>query len=181
MSRITPKLAGLLAAMLLVPTPGPAQTAAPSTPPPGWDALIRCAQLDRSSDELSCFREAMRAAGYQPNPQVAQAQKRKAFGLLPLPHRKKEEKAAPGAPPAPSEEEEAEDTIQMTVSEVALMPPMSKLLIITNDGEVWEQLDTEAINPRPHAGDTFMIRRTRFGGYFCRFGKVQSMRCQRTH
>ena len=156
--------------------------------PPSWSTLVRCAQMPDAAQELACYREAMRAAGYAPPAEAAQARKRRGFGLKP-PHL-----SLPGSAARPAEAQaqadgraqatapaEPETVVTVELAQVALIPPSNKLLLVTTDGAVWEQLDSESIAPRPRKGDSMTVRQTRFGGYFCRFGRAQAVRCERTH
>jgi hypothetical protein len=176
--------------------------------PPAWDTLVRCAEMTDPVEELACYRSAMRAAGYAPSVASAE-QRRKKFGLsMPNPtnllRRAPKEKASPPvqtaaqeaapktkAPSQPKNEADSklaavapsddENLITVTLAEVATLPPANKLLIVTNDGAVWEQTDSEPVRPFPKSGQTMQIRRTSFGGYFCRFDKNNSVRCIRKH
>jgi len=167
--------------------------------PPPWNTLVRCAQMPDAVQELACYREAMRAAGYVPPAKAVEERRRRGFGLRP-PHLSLPRAAAPAEPQSqgkpPSEakaqskaeskaqrqpEAEPEDVVAVELAQVALIPPANKLLLVTVDGAVWEQLDSETVTPRPRRGDAMTIRQTRFGGYFCRFGKGQAVRCERTH
>jgi hypothetical protein len=99
---------------------------------------------------------------------------------------KREKPPKPAKPPKagkgePAEEGEAENRITVQLAQVALIPPANKLLLVTTDGAVWEQLDSDPVNPRPKPGSSMTVRRTGFGGYFCRFDKNNSVRCQQTH
>ncbi len=190
--------AAALAAVVSLGAPGSARaqvaTAQPSGPPPSWEALIHCAESGDPDAELLCYRAALRAAGYARNPQAAAAERRKHFGLaIPsinlLKHGKKEQPAptsqaaAPGAAPAPAEAESEADQTEVTVEleELALIPPAGKLLLITTDGGIWEQIDNERVVPQPKKGQSFKIRRTRFGGFFCQFDRTTAVRCVRKH
>ncbi len=157
--------------------------------PPSWDSLVKCAEMSDPADELACYRAAMRAQGYKPNVQAVETQRRKLFGLsLPSvnlaqrePKGDKPASAAAGqAAGAPEAEETSGDRVDVVLAQVAMIPPNNRLLLITSDGAIWEQTDTEVVNPRPKAGDRLNIRRTNFGGYFCRFSRVNSVRCRRT-
>jgi hypothetical protein len=158
--------------------------------PPSWDTLVRCANMTDSDKELECYRAAMKAAGYRRNPEVVEAQKKKTFGLnLPGAGGGKPEKTpkvhenAKAAPPAgaPSAGQEAEnaDRIVVEIVEVAYTRPLNQLLIVTKDGGVWKQIDTIPLNFTPRAGQSMEVRKTAFGGYFCRFDRTNAVRCER--
>ncbi len=164
----------------------------PNGPPPGWGALMRCAAMSDGDAELSCYRAAMKDAGFVAGPSVAAAEHRRRFGLampsLNLLKHAPKERAAAAAKAGRSAQvgdqavaEVDEDLLTVEIDEVSLIPPWNKLLLVTTDGAVWVQLDTESVNPRPKKGQTIQIRRTRFGGYFCKFDRVTAVRCNRTH
>ena len=88
-------------------------------------------------------------------------------------------KAKPEA--AASEAVEDGDRITVQLAQVALIPPAKKLLLVTADGAIWEQLDSEPVHPTPKPGESMQIRRNSFGGYFCKFDKYTSVRCERKH
>jgi hypothetical protein len=191
--------AGALAAGLWLCAQTGAQAQAPGNPagpPPSWDSLIPCAQKSDPKEGFACYQAAMRAAGYAPNAEVVEADKRRKFGLnLPTPFKHSGEKPkqvaraegkaqpapAPSSPQAaaPAEEDQAQVSVQL--SQVALIPPQNRLLLVTQEGAIWEQTDDEAVSPRPKPGQTIRIEQNRFGGYFCRFDKFTKVRCTRTH
>jgi hypothetical protein len=184
-----------------------AQDAPPGVSPPSWQVLKGCADKPSDAEVLACFRAAMREAGYKPSSEVASA-KRRQFGL-PLPTLHKHAKpvqpstevaqaapaagpsepssqAAPAAPrPAPAAEPEASDEdsghITVTLSDVGLIPPLNRLLLVTTDGAVWKQTDDETVSPTPKPGQSFQILKNAFGGYFCKFDKRNMVRCVRSH
>jgi hypothetical protein len=174
-------------------------SAHPQGPPPSWDSLIPCAQKADAKEGFACYQAAMRAAGYAPNPEIAAAEKRRKFGLnLPTPFKhedKSKPKAVAQAGPAskssaaPSAEapaavpaaEEDEARVNVQLSQVALIPPQNRLLLVTEEGAIWEQTDDEPVAPRPRPGQSIQIEQNRFGGYFCRFNKLTKVRCRRTH
>jgi hypothetical protein len=173
-----------------------AQTQAAGTPP-AWDVLVRCAQMGDRDDRLACFDEAMRAAGYAPKPEAVAEARRRLFGLRApqiniLKH--KEEAAAPPAqaaaeapkakhrtrkseaPGAPPREDE--DNVTVTLAKVAVQS-IGRLLMITDEGQIWEQIGDDPIQPLPKAGSAMAIHRGKLGGYFCDVNKYKSIRCTR--
>ena len=168
--------------------------ARPSGPPPSWDSLIPCAQKADPAEGFACYQAAVRAAGYAPNPEVAASERRRRFGMsLPFTHKEKpkavaraERRPQPGQtsasePPAAPEASEDGDKVMVQLSQVAVIPPQNRLLLVTAEGAIWEQTDDEAISPRPRPGQSIQIEHTGFGGYFCRFDKLTKVRCTRTH
>jgi hypothetical protein len=169
------------------------QGARPSGPPPSWDSLIPCAQKSDPKEGFACYQAAMRAAGYAANPEIVAADKRRKFGLnVPTPFKHEPKPAAEkgakaqasagsasAAAPAPPEEEQ--NSVAVKLSQVALIPPQNRLLLVTEEGAIWEQTDSEMVSPRPKPGQSIQIEQNRFGGYFCRFDKLTKVRCTRTH
>ena len=162
---------------------------APSGPPPSWDALIPCAQKADPAEGFRCYQAAMRAAGYTANPEIAAAERRRRFGLsLPLigSHKSAAKApaeatgATPGALPAQAEEE-PEDRVTVKLEQVALIPPLNRLLLVTTDGAVWLQTDSEPVSPTPKPGEPMTVVRGKIGGYFCQFDRVTKVRCTRSH
>lgn len=171
----------------------------PAGPPPSWESLIPCAQKADPKEGFACYQAAMRAAGYATNPEIAATEKRRKFGLnVPTPFKHKEKPAkvaeASAAPPAagagprasqpapaPAPAEEDENRVAVQLSQVALIPPQNRLLLVTQEGAIWEQTDDEVVTPRPRPGQTVQIERNGFGGYFCRFDKFTKVRCRQTH
>ncbi len=132
------------------------------TPPP-WSALTRCAEMPADDARLSCYDAAMRAAGYQPKPEATAAEHRRRFGLS-LPQisilKKKDREqgaeegaqaaAAPSAAPAARAEARAappppvdEDKATVELEKIAVQGN-GKLLMITTDGQIWEQTELGA-------------------------------------
>jgi hypothetical protein len=163
--------------------------------PPNWPTLLRCAQMPAEDARLACYDAAMRAAGYTPNAEAVAAEKRKRFGLsFPqvsiLKHREKEtgEQAAGGAaaptPSAPSRRgrapaAETEDEITVELTQVATLQPNNQLVMFTADGAIWEQTDSDQVDPVPKAGDTVRIHKGVIGGFLCDVNKYKSVRCKR--
>ena len=183
---------GALVASFLLAAAGSAlgQTPTPPPgPPPSWDSLIPCAQKGDPVEGFKCYQAAMRAAGYAPNPEIAAAERRRKFGLsLPSigshkPVAKPQMEVAQATPGvrAPPPQEEPEDRVTVKLEQVALIPPLNRLLLITTEGGVWQQTDSETVSPTPKPGETMTIIRGKIGGYFCQFDRVTRVRCIRTH
>lgn len=165
-----------------------AQDASAPSAPPSWDTLTRCAQMPADDARLSCYDTAMRAAGYAPKPAEVAEEHRKKFGL-PAPklnflkHHDSAQGAAQGGATATATTQAApkenQDKVTVTVQEVATLQPGDRLLVITDDGQIWEQTDTIPLNSTPKSGDSMEIRRNFVGGYFCVPNKYQAVRCKR--
>ena len=132
----------------------------------------------------------MRAAGYSPNPEIAATERRRRFGLpsLPLISHKPASKsktesaqAQPGAAAATAEEEPQEDRVTVTLEQVALIPPLNRLLLVTTEGAIWQQTDSESVSPTPKPGSSMTVVHGKISGFFCQFDRVTKVRCVRTH
>ncbi len=88
--------------------------------------------------------------------------------------------AKPSEGPAPPPEE-PEDRVTVKLEQVALIPPLNHLLLITAEGAVWQQTDNETVSPLPKPGDPMTIIHGQISGYFCQFDRVTRVRCIRTH
>ena len=196
--RRTAALAALAAAPVIFAAAGAAaQEARPSGPPPGWDSLIPCAQKSDPVEGFKCYQQAMHAAGYAPNAAAVAADKRRSFGLqVPKLHVPRHEAArtaqaaAPAAaaaaapspqPAAAPPEPERSDAVTVTLEQVAVSPPLNRLLMITPEGAVWQQTDDETVSPLPRAGQTMTVEKGSIDGFFCRFSKRTKVRCRRLH
>jgi hypothetical protein len=182
------KLSAAVLGAALVAGPAAAQTA-PAGPPPSWESLIPCAQKADPVEGFKCYQAAVRAAGYAPNPEIAATERKRRFGLPALPsighkaaakpERQGQPAAAPAAPSAPVEE--AEDRVTVELEQVALIPPLNRLLLVTKDGGIWQQTDSETVAPLPKPGQTMTVVKGSINGFFCQFDKRNKVRCKRTH
>ncbi len=173
-----------LAGVLLLSIGGAvvSQEATPPGTPPPWATLVRCAGMPSDDARLSCYDDAMRAAGYAPKPEAVVAERHKHFGLS-LPqiggHKRHPQEEGAASAPAPSTAvQEDEDHIAVTLDKVALMGN-GRLLMITVDGGIWEQTDDVPVAPLPKSGEEMQIHRGKLGGYFCDVNKYKSVRCTR--
>lgn len=177
--------AGLAAAIALgLARIASAQDASAPLSPPSMDALEHCAGLAADDARLACYDAAMRAAGYAPKPAEVAEEHRKHFGL-PLPklnalkHQEKQEGQAAAGQGAPAPPEENPDRSTVQIAQVATLQPTGKLLIVTDDGQVWEQIDTTQVNDFPKPGDSMEIHKGTLGSYLCEANKYQEVRCKR--
>ena len=184
------KISAAAFGVALIAGPAAAQTAAPSGPPPSWESLIPCAQKADPAEGFKCYQAAMRGAGYSPNAEVVAADRKRHFGLtLPSIGHKAADKperqaaqVAPGAAPAAAPPAAAsEDRIEVELEQVALIPPLNRLLMVTKDGGVWQQTDSETVAPLPRPGQTMTVVKGSISGFFCQFDKRNKVRCVRTH
>ncbi len=164
-----------------------AETAIPSGPPPSWQSLIPCARSADPVDGFNCYQAAVRAAGYTPNPEIVAAERRRRFGLV-LPSfgqkgagdRQAERALAPAGAHNPGDRE-ADDRITYVLDQVATLRPLDRLLLVTREGAVWMQTDSETVAPLPKAGQSMTVVKGAISGFFCQFDKRTKVRCVRTH
>ncbi len=178
--------AALAVAVLALASPAVVRAQEKTSPP--WETLVKCAEKGDPGEELNCYRAAMKAAGYAPTAEE-QTQRRRKFGLS-LPSiggakrsSKDRTSQAAAAPQSGGGSQAQDDDTKVTVEieTMALIPPANKMMLVTRDGAIWQQLDTETVTPMPKPGQTFEIERTKFGGYFCKFDRLTKVRCMRTH
>jgi hypothetical protein len=105
-----------------------AEDAAPAGAPPSWANLIHCAKLADDEGQLACFKAAMKAAGYAPNPQEVTAERHQRFGLSApqlgfLKHKSQAEGAQAGAGAGAAVAQPAAEAAPSPVTE----PPTAKL------------------------------------------------------
>ncbi len=83
------------------------------------------------------------------------------------------------APPAPPQAASADvDSIATTVSR-AFDPGNRLLVIITADGQVWQQSESKDIGLPPRPGVAFTVEQGALGSFTCRIGTARSFRCRR--
>jgi hypothetical protein len=180
-------LGAALAAAAVAAGVAAAQEAEEHAPPP-WSTLARCAGMPAEDARLACYDAAMRAAGFKPNTEAVETEKRKRFGLSfpqvgALKHHDKTAgaqagggQAAPGKAEAPPKETEGEVFVEL--AQVGTLQPNNRLIMFTTDGAIWEQTDGDQV-VAPRAGDKIRIHKEVFGGYFCDVNKYKTVRCKR--
>jgi hypothetical protein len=57
--------------------------------------------------------------------------------------------------------------------------PTGKWVMITDEGAVWTQIDSQELLNDPHAGSTVAIRRASLGSFFCNVDGQSAIRCAR--
>jgi hypothetical protein len=183
MSKSMAALALTLAGGIGVALAGPA-LAQTQPAPPSWDTLVKCAEIGDQVDRLACYDRAMKAAGYAPKPEAVSEARHKRFGL-PAPHIPALSHKAPKEPKAPKSEqaasgapEENEGNISVTLAKVGT-EATGKLLLITTEGQIWEQTDPDIIVQLPKEGYVMSVHKGPLGGFFCDISKFKSVRCTR--
>jgi hypothetical protein len=122
--------------------------------------------------------DVLRGAGLLPS---SAAERRESFGLQkpPSPPEPK-----PAVPPAPAREATAPPPADPRQLEVTLASATQaadgKLVLVTTEGAVWRQSESQTIRWLPVQGDAMKIEKTTFGGFLCSLGKGTVFRCRRT-
>ncbi len=166
------------------------QEAAPATPPT-WQTLVHCAQIGDRDDRVDCYDAAMRDAGYAPKPEAVREARHRLFGLS-VPQvnilrgkgdktekaEKSESNKERRREAQAAEASETEDNVNLALTRVAI-EGNGKLMLMTSEGQIWEQTDSEPIRSMPKPGYVMPVHRGRLGGYFCDVSKSQQVRCSR--
>jgi hypothetical protein len=165
-----------------------AQETTPTGASPPLEVLVKCADMGDKDSRLACYDAAMRAAGYAPKPEAVAAAKHKSFGLSnpfgSKDHEDKEQKRAEKqaqkqAKASERGAEESPNEITVQVSQVAVVEPEGRLIIFTEDGQIWEQTDQVQLAKKPELGSSFRIHKSVLGGYFCDVDPYKSVKCKR--
>jgi hypothetical protein len=174
---------------LLAATRAPAQDAAAPDASASWAAMRHCAVIADDDERHACTDEVLRNAGLLPTPQARSQANQKHFGLelpriphsarAPKPVRQAKASSTPVAEP-PAAAEPDDSRISVTLQEVTVRGDGS-LVLITNQGAVWTQVESDPIRPRPVEGQSMMIEQTAMGGFMCHTGKWTAFRCRRLH
>ncbi|MGX7896407.1 hypothetical protein [Tsuneonella sp. HG222] len=86
--------------------------------------------------------------------------------------------AGPTTPAAPATAAAPLEAINTTVAK-AFDPGNKLLVIITEDGQVWQQSESKNIGLPPKAGTAFTVEKGALGAFNCRIGNGRSFRCRR--
>jgi len=168
------------AALLLAAGSALAQGA--GDPAENWARVAACARLDRADDRHACVDAVLRATGLLDRAQEA-AQQRESFGEprreRPQPVPPPAAAAAASAPrPAPAAPSPELDRIATTVSR-AFDPGNRLMVIVTQDGQVWQQNESKDLGLPPRPGTSFTVEKGALGSFICRIGNGRSFRCRR--
>jgi len=157
-------------------------------PAANWREITACAASQSTSQRHDCVDAVLRRAGVLSDQQVVQAT-REDFGRE---NRQPERAQAtrPAVPEQPAAAVAAAPTgspptraaelarIESTVSAVRTVG-FERYLIITAEGQVWEQTQARSFNLPPKVGDAFTIERAAMESFLCKFGGNRAYRCQR--
>lgn len=178
------RAAWLAAGAVLVLTAAPAVPQGTGDPAENWARIAACARQDRASDRQACVDEVFRSTGLLDRARE-EAQQRDTFGQQARPA----PRAAPpvaAATPAPSRQPTpptgappAElDRIATTVSR-AFDPGNKRMVIVTQENQIWQQNESKDLGLPPRPGTSFTIEKGALGSFICRIANGRSFRCRR--
>ena len=172
--------ASLASAVVLAYAAMPALAQGAGDPAQNWTRIAACAPIERADERQACVDEVFRAAGLREAARTL-AQQRESFGeqprprSQPAPQRSAAAEAPRAAPAAPAPEL---DSITTTVSR-AFDPGNRLMVIVTQDGQVWQQSESRDLGLPPRPGTAFMVEKGSLGSFICRIGNGRSFRCRR--
>jgi hypothetical protein len=181
-SRGAARAIGLAAGTALLVAAGAAVAQGTGEPAENWAKVAACARLDRADERHACVDAVLRAAGLLDRAREA-AQQREAFGAPPPRERPQAgpPKAAAAPPrPGPAPAAPAAELAQITTTVSRAFDPGNHLMVIvTQDGQVWQQNESKDLGLPPRAGTGFTVEKGALGSFICRFGNARSFRCRR--
>ena len=147
-------------------------------PAENWAKIAACARLDRPDERLACADAVYRATGLLDRAREV-AQQRQSFGEPPRERPKPAPQvAAPAPAPAPPAPPAALERIATTVSQ-AFDPGNRLMVIVTQDGQIWQQNESKDLGLPPRPGTAFAIEKGALGSFNCRIGGGRTFRCRR--
>jgi hypothetical protein len=84
----------------------------------------------------------------------------------------------PKKEPKPKAETADVEQLDLTLASVA-DTALGRLLLVSTDGAIWEQTDSDPVGSRPRKGDVVKVSKGFLGGYMCQVTRWQAVRCQR--
>ncbi len=179
-------LAGLLATAVPVQGQAPDESA-------DWRAIAECARIGNADQRHGCMDDVVRRAGLLDPAQEAAAARddfgrgdrsQKPQGAV-LPH-EIPTTPAPAARPGPVQSEATPPAESVpatkrlsTTIRSAQLAGNRRLTVVTADGAVWQQTESEEFHALPRSGDAFTVERGSLGSYRCTFGRSSVYRCRR--
>jgi hypothetical protein len=160
-------------------------------PAANWAQVAACAQLDSADARHACVDNVLRATGLLDR-QTEVAQQRETFGQTRRPD-PAPPPPPPVAPPAPAAVTPSAalppaaavaaappvlDQIETTVTR-AFDPGNRLMVVITAEGQVWQQSERKDIGLPPRAGARFVVEKGSLGSFNCRIGGGRTFRCRR--
>jgi hypothetical protein len=168
MSTISRRICRTTALLLLAAPHAPAlvvAAASPVTAESGWNDVAACATHTGSRARHACLDEVLRRAGLL-SAEREQKEKRQSFGL--------DESVAATAPERP-----AGERVAATLAAVRETGD-GKLILTTDDGAVWRQIESDRPQQTPRAGQRLEIRKASLGSFLCAVEQTLAFRCARS-
>jgi hypothetical protein len=153
-----------------------------ASPQERWAQVVACARQGEAASRHECIDAVLRVAGVL-DPAMEAAALRQNFGRSPRP--------VEPAPPSAAVEAAA---IAANPAVAGTPPPVAsvasivtaarfgndrRLLVATQGGAVWRQVDDEDIRTAPRPGTPFEVREAALGSYRCTVGRSTHFRCAR--
>lgn len=145
-----------------------------------WGKIAACARIDSLDERLACVDAVYRATGLLDRAREV-TQQRQSFGQPPRERRKT---APQSIMPLPAQRGEVTplpaplDQIVTTVSQ-AFDPGNHLMVIVTQDGQIWQQNESEDLGLPPRSGTRFTIEKGALGSFNCRIATGRTFRCRR--
>ncbi|MEO0061874.1 MAG: hypothetical protein RLZZ08_434 [Pseudomonadota bacterium] len=144
-----------------------------------WAQVVACAKEASDARRHACIDAVLDKAGVLAAPAdraaATVAESRQTFGMSPVQREAKRTDAPrPAMPPTSA----PLDRISTTVDR-AFDPGNRLLVIVTQEGQIWQQSESRDIGLPPRSGTAFTVEKTALGGFTCQIGKTRSFRCRR--
>lgn len=144
-------------------------------PAANWEQVAACARHDRAEERHACVDGVLRATGLLDRTREV-AEQRETFG-----QQRPDPPAAPPPPavaaPPPAAPPVLEE-LTTTVSR-AFDPGNRLMVIITEEGQVWQQNESKDLGLPPRPGTRVVIEKGALGSFNCRIGGGRTFRCRR--
>jgi len=158
---------------------GPALSQGDGVPAENWAKVADCAQFKRGDERLACVDEVFRMNGlFGRAGEVVQQRQRLNE------HRPEAQQPAAqdnSTAPRPGRRLTAStaelEQIATTVSR-AYNRGDRRMMIVTEDGRVWQQNESRDLGVPPQQGTSFTVEEGSLGSYFCRIGAERRFRCR---
>jgi hypothetical protein len=152
-----------------------------------WAAIAACARAATDETRHSCMDYVLHRAGLLPT-STAPAQ---AAAAASVPAAPASEPAGAGAGPAtsaaqrqrfglPAPVPRSEQKLDAVLAD-ARVDGEGKLVLLTSEGAVWREVESDPVLPPPTPGQPLAIEKASLGGYVCRLGRWVAFRCLRLH
>ena len=168
----------VLSVVALVALSGTTAHGADPTAESRWNAVAACGSNLDERQRHACVDDVLRRAGVLTAEQE-QRDQRQRFGLNATSPRPGAV-TPPGAPdPDAATEPPVADKVEVKIAAVAESRD-GKLVLTTEDGSVWRQIDSGLIRRTPEPGQTLSISKAALGSFLCSLGGKAAFHCRRS-